>query len=357
MATRLSSMLWMIAAALSLTAASAQADAPPLQGAVIVVDAGHGGQGYSKSYTGGTRGVVSKMTESELNLRVAFELEKLLKQAGATVYMTRRANHRLSREGSSNKDELHARIDFFEHHKCHFFLSVHHNAGKPGSGHTTLYKHNAKDDTLYESLATEVNEALEGAVPGPKLKLIKGSYHILRETDIPGTITESGFMTNREFDELSTGPDYPKKEAAAICKGAIRYWAKHKDALIALREKLAKERAAKPRDPKTYTAIDLNPEFQARMKQLLSQVAPGGKYEAAKAGDYVRAIVKAAVTDPKAVFDVKADYDGKKIKLSGKTSDRKYHDQLIDLLVAMKLYEISNEIEFPKPPPAVRSRK
>ena len=28
----------------------------PLQGAVLVVDAGHGGQRYSKSYTGGTRG-------------------------------------------------------------------------------------------------------------------------------------------------------------------------------------------------------------------------------------------------------------------------------------------------------------
>src|SRR6516162_6508314 len=53
-------------------------DAEPLKGAVIVVDPGHGGQRYSKSYTGGTRGVVSKVTESELNLRVAVELRKLL---------------------------------------------------------------------------------------------------------------------------------------------------------------------------------------------------------------------------------------------------------------------------------------
>jgi N-acetylmuramoyl-L-alanine amidase len=334
---------------LAAGSAGARADDPaPLKGAVLVVDAGHGGQGYSKSYTGGTRGVVSGTTESELNLRVAFELEKLLKDAGATVYMTRRANHRLSREGSSAADELHARIDFFEHHNCHFFLSVHHNAGKPGSGHTTLYKHNAKDDTLYESLATEVNNALEGAVPGPKLSLIKGSYHILRETDIPGTITESGFMTNKAFDELSTQADYPKKEAAAICKGAISYWTKHKDALVALRDKLAKQRAEKPRDPNTYTAIDLNPAYRARMKKLLDEVAPGGKYDPAKAGEYVKNFAKAVAADKKA-FAVTAGYDGKKIKLSGKTSDRKYHDQLIDMLVAMKLYDISNEIELPKP--------
>jgi N-acetylmuramoyl-L-alanine amidase len=320
----------------------------PLKGAVIVVDPGHGGQGYSKSYTGGTRGVVSRTTESELNLRVAVELAKVLKEGGATVHLTREADHRLSPEGSSNSDELHARIDFFEHHNCHFFLSVHHNAGNPGAGHTALYKHNATDDTLYEALARDVNDALEGAVPGPKLKLIKGSYHILRETPIPGTISESGFMTNREFDELSSRPDYPKKEAAAIAKGAIKYWTEHKDALAALRDKLAKERAARPRDPKTYTAIDLNPDFRARMKGLLDQVAPGGKYDAAKVGEYVEGFKKVVVTDPKATFAVKGEFDGKRIKLTGQTSDRQYHDRLIDLLVAMKLYSRTNEIQIPK---------
>jgi N-acetylmuramoyl-L-alanine amidase len=343
-------LLWvgcLIVAGLATGSARAE-EAAPLNGAVVVVDPGHGGQRYSKSYTGGTRGVVSKVTESELNLRVALELEKLLKANGATVYLTRRADHRLSREGSSNKDELHARIDFFEHHNAHFFLSVHHNAGRPGAGHTALYKHNAADDTLYEALARDVNDALEGAVPGPKLPLIKGSYHILRETPIPGTISEAGFMTNKAFDELSTGPDYPKAEARAICRGAIKYWTDHKDALTALRAKLMKERAERPRDPKTYTAIALNPDFQARMKKLLAQVAPGEKYDPAKVGEYVERFRKAVVTDPGATFTVTGACDGKQIVLSGETSDRKYHDQLIDLLVAMRLYDVANDIRFPR---------
>jgi N-acetylmuramoyl-L-alanine amidase len=322
----------------------------PLAGAIIVVDAGHGGQRYSKSYTGGTRGVVSGLTESELNLRVAFDLEKLLKENGATVHMTRVADHRLSPEGSSNSAELHARIDFFEHYNAHFFLSVHHNAGGGGTatGHTALYKHNAADDTLYESLARDVNDALEGAVPGPKLKLIKGSYHILRETDIPGTISESGFMTNRAFDDLSTRPEYPKQEAAAITKGAIKYWTEHKSELIALRDKLMKERAAHPRDAKTYTAIDLNPDFRARMKTVLAQVEPSGKYEPAKIGTYIENFKKAFVTEPAATFTVTGEFDGQRIKLRGTTSDRTYHNRLIDMLVAMKLYAISNGIELPK---------
>jgi N-acetylmuramoyl-L-alanine amidase len=328
----------------------ARAEPPPLQGAVIVVDPGHGGQRYSKSYTGGTRGVVSRLTESELNLRVAVELARLLKEQGATVYLTREGDHRLSREGSSGRDELHARIDFFEHHNVHFFLSVHHNAGRPGAGHTALYKHNAADDTLYEALARDVNAALEGVVPGPRLPLIKGSYHILRETSIPGTISEAGFMTNKEFDELSTRPDFPKKEAGAICKAAVKYWTEHKAALIALRDKLSKERADHPRDPKTVTAIALAPDFRARMAKLLARIEPSGKYDPAKAGEYVEKFAKAVVTDPKAVFKVKAEFDGRRIKLSGTTSDRKYHDQLIDLLVAMKLYDIVNDIQLPKAP-------
>lgn len=334
--------------------AAQKGEPAPLQGATIVVDAGHGGQRYSKSYTGGTRGVVSKVTESELNLRVAFELQKALQAQGAEVHMTRVADHRLSREGSSNSAELHARIDFFEHHNCHFFLSVHHNGGAAmATGHTALYKHNARDDTLYEALARDVNDALVGAVPGPKNALIKGSYHILRETSIPGTISEAGFMTNKAFDELSLKPDFPKTEADAICTGAIKYWTDHKPALIALQTKLKKERTDKPRDPKKYTAIDLNPEFRAQMKKLLKDVAPAGSpvdgpFDVARVGDYLQNFTKAVVTDADATFTVKAEFDGKVIKLTGTVSDRKHHDRLIDMLVAMKLYNISNSIQLPK---------
>jgi N-acetylmuramoyl-L-alanine amidase len=320
----------------------------PLTGAVIVVDPGHGGQRYSKSYTGGTRGVVTGQTESELNLRVARELAAKLKAAGATVHLTRDADCRLSREGSSNTDELHARIDYFEHHNCHFFLSVHHNAGPAtATGHTALYKHNA-DDALYEALAHSVNDALEGAVPGPKRRLIKERYHILAETPIPGTIAESGFLTNREFDELASRADFPAKEAEAICRGAVAYWTAHKDELVALRQKLAKERAARPRDPKTYTATDLNPEFRAKMAELLKAVAPGGEYNAARVGEYLAAFKTAVVTDPQAKFTVAAAFDGKTIKLTGEVSDRTHHDRLIDLLVALRFHEIQNEIRVPK---------
>jgi hypothetical protein len=50
------------------------------------------------------------------------------------------------------------------------------------------------------------------------------------------------------------------------------------------------------------------------------------------------------------VASVKDEFDGKLLKLSGETSDRKYHDQLIDLLVVMKVYHTANDIKFLKAP-------
>jgi N-acetylmuramoyl-L-alanine amidase len=99
MSRRPSLVVCQIVAWLVPGSAPVQGQPAPLTGAVIVVDPGHGGQRYSKSYTGGTHGVVSRLTESELNLRVAVELAKLLKENGATVYLTRVADHRLSPEG------------------------------------------------------------------------------------------------------------------------------------------------------------------------------------------------------------------------------------------------------------------
>lgn len=318
------------------------ADDKPLAGAVIVVDPGHGGQRYSRSYTGGTRGVTSRLTESELNLRVGFALAKKLEAAGATVHLTRTYDRRLSREGSSQRDELHARVDYFDRFNPHFFVSVHHNAGPAtATGHTALYKHNAADPTLYEACARAFNDALEGAVPGPKRRLIgpDGNYHILRETDVPGTITEAGFQTNPAFDELSNRPDYPDREAAALLKGAVTYWTAHKPALVALRDK------RQPKPGGKVTATDLNSAFQGETAKLLERVAPGGRYEAGKAAEYVTAF-KATLTAPTG-FAVTATVQGEAIKLGGSVADKTHHDRLIDLFVAMRLVALDNAIDFP----------
>jgi hypothetical protein len=285
-----------------------------------------------------------------LNLRVALVLAQLLREAGAEVHLTREADHRLSREGSSSREELHARIDFLQRHQPHFFVSIHHNAARPHiTGHTALYKHNADDDTIYEALARTMNQTLVGAVPGPALHLIKGNYHILRETRIPGTIVEAGFLTNAQFDELANRPEFPQTEATAIRRGAIQFWTEHRTSLTALRTELARQQAEQQPDPQQVTAVALMPDHQTKMAQLLTQVAPTASYDPSEVSEYVQRFLATVVTDPGATVTIAATYADEKIHLSGATSDRSYHDQLIDMLVAMRFYNVVNEIKLPAP--------
>src|SRR5512145_1398634 len=87
-----------LVACLVLPAAASGETPPP----VVVLDPGHDLRGNAETEPigpgsstrkikdgGGTRGVVSGLTEAELNLRVSLRLRELLQRAGIRVFMTR----------------------------------------------------------------------------------------------------------------------------------------------------------------------------------------------------------------------------------------------------------------------------
>ncbi|MCC6546696.1 N-acetylmuramoyl-L-alanine amidase [Candidatus Sumerlaeota bacterium] len=349
------SFILFVAVGSSQPPAATQAPMPesdkPLAGAIIGSDAGHGGQSYSRSYTAGTRGVDSRMYESDLNLLCETELAKLLEEGGAKVIRTRTVDQRVSPEGSSNKQELHARLEIFEDANVHFFISVHHNAapGAPtATGHTAIFKKDVKDDRIYKALAEDINNALLGVVPGPKRELIKGDYHLTRETDIPGTIVESGFMTNPEYDKLTQDPDYPRKEAEAIYKGALKYWKDNKAELIKLREELIAKRAANPVDPNTLAAIQLNPKYKGEVAAIVAAMDPDKKPDPAKIDAYIQNYKKAYVKSEADKFTVAGSFVNGKVVLNGEVANRQQHNDIINGLIAMGLNRISNNIKFPE---------
>ncbi|MEO8377785.1 MAG: N-acetylmuramoyl-L-alanine amidase [Candidatus Sumerlaeota bacterium] len=324
--------------------------AKPFAGVIIGTDAGHGGQSYSRSYTAGTRGVDSKISESELNLKCETELAKLFEEAGATVIRTRTAEQRVSPEGSSNKQELHARLEIFENANVHFFVAVHHNAGPgaPGAtGHTAIYKLEVDDDHIYKALAQDINDALKDVVPGPERELIKGDYHLTRETDIPGTIVESGFMTNSAFDKLSQEPDYPKKEAQAIFNGALKFWQDNKVEVTKMHDELMAKRKLSPPDPNTLNAMQLNPKYQKEIAAIVKAMDPSGKHDPAMIATYVENYKKAYVKTDADRFTVTGSWADGKVVLAGNVPDRKYHDDIINALIEMNMHKISNKIKFP----------
>jgi N-acetylmuramoyl-L-alanine amidase len=239
----------------------------PLAGLRICIDPGHGGQvwGPTHGYTGGTRGAVTGLTESDANLRTAFFLWDLLTRAGADVTMTRLDEDRVTPpapEGQGAREELHARDAIAEAASCDYFVAIHHNAPANDADQTNYtavyyfdtsqyndqynadpaYVHRYPDEELnrerYE-LAQAVQAALVRRLDLPAIPLQEGAannfghgvphgdFHVIRETKLPAILAECSFMTNREEDLRLNDPGRAKQEALAIFEGLLDFFRTH----------------------------------------------------------------------------------------------------------------------------------
>ena len=53
---------------------------------------------------------------------------------------------------------------------------------------------------------------------------LAGDYYMLKCTESPSVIVECGFLSNVEDETLLISPEYQKKIAYAIFKGAVGYY-------------------------------------------------------------------------------------------------------------------------------------
>jgi N-acetylmuramoyl-L-alanine amidase len=211
------------------------ADAAPSP--VVVVDPGHDlranletepiGPGSSTRKIkdgGGTRGVVSGLTEAELNLRVAFRLRPLLERAGVRVVMTRIEN-----AGASMGNIARARIA--NRAGARLFLRIHADGSADPSvrGSHVLYpalRRGWTDDVYRASkrAATLVQKEMLGALGFPDRGLQERSdFTGFNWSDAPVILVEMGFMTNRTDDRLLATTAYQQRAAVGLCRGTLRF--------------------------------------------------------------------------------------------------------------------------------------
>lgn len=173
---------------------------------------------------GGTRGVVSGLTEAELNLRVALLLRPLLERAGVRVVMTRTKN-----AGMSMGNIARARIA--NRAGARLFLRIHADGSTDASarGTHTLYptlRRGWTDDVYAKSkrAARIVQSELVRSLGFPDRGLNERSdFTGFNWSDVPVILVEMGFMTNPTDDRLLGTTAYQRRAALGVCRGTLRF--------------------------------------------------------------------------------------------------------------------------------------
>lgn len=171
----------------------------------VFVDAGHGGKDSGATGFG--------KNEAELNLEVAKRVEKKLEEKNIQVKMSRETNEFI---------ELGDRSRLANNYNPDVFVSIHQNSADDESANgIETYCH--PDKKMYSPLALEIqNNAI--AQTGARNRDVKYSnLAVLRETNMPSALFESGFISNRaEYNKL-VDPSYQDKLATGIANGIEEY--------------------------------------------------------------------------------------------------------------------------------------
>ncbi|MFB9327555.1 N-acetylmuramoyl-L-alanine amidase [Paenibacillus aurantiacus] len=177
-----------------------------LNGKVIVLDPGHGGDDP------GMIGKDSETQEKDLNLETAFILADYLRDLGARVVLTR---------SEDVKPSLPERVKISENNGADAFVSIHYNSSKKNTSGTLTFYNKSKDEALARAIESELAEGAGGLRSNG---VSFGDYHVLRENDQVSALVELGFLSNEKDERIVRTKDYKRKAAKAIADGLVNYF-------------------------------------------------------------------------------------------------------------------------------------
>ena len=187
----------------------------PLSGAVIVLDAGHGGKDEGAMAEG--------VTEKAINMAIVTKLQALFEDAGATVVLTRKDENDLSSPTAANhkREDMKNRIDIINDEKNDLLLSIHLNSYSDSSvkGAQTFYPKDSLSSELLASCIQVQFLAIDSRM-SPK----PGDYYLLNNSRIPAVLIECGFLSNAQEREQLSQADYQDKVANLIFAGTLNYF-------------------------------------------------------------------------------------------------------------------------------------
>lgn len=186
--------------------------------AVVILDAGHGGEDGGAVSADGT-------PESGINLQITRQLADLMIFMGYDVELTREGEDAVySPEATTLREkkvsDLKNRVALINEQENAFVISIHQNSLP---GHPRV--HGAK--VFYNGVVPAqqagmiVQAAMNQAVNGEDRPVtpIDGSIYLMKESQHPAILVECGFMSNPEESKRLQDPTYQRRLAVAIAAG------------------------------------------------------------------------------------------------------------------------------------------
>ena len=180
-----------------------------LEDVTIVIDAGHGG---SEKGAIGCLGDEEKM----INLKIALELQDMLKAKGANVVMTRECDGYVSLED---------RVNIAKNNDANIFVSIHLNSigDIPMNIHknrgTSVYYFNPNSKKLAEHVEKSVTKNAGTKDDGVKT----ASFAVIRPYNYVGILVESAYMTNPCDSVLYNSDNFAFNVAKGIADGIEQF--------------------------------------------------------------------------------------------------------------------------------------
>ena len=185
----------------------------PLEGAVILLDAGHGADDHGAE---GAAGAIGGPCEKDLNLAVTLATRARLEQMGATVYLTR-------------EDDSFPTLDdrSMLSHTLHpdLFLAQHHNSMSldrdvSGCSGVSAYYFTLPGKQLADCLLGPVTEAAARPDGGSHWNY----FYVNRMTYTPSVLLEYGFVINPTEYEACADSTVILREGDATARGILEFF-------------------------------------------------------------------------------------------------------------------------------------
>lgn len=198
----------------------------PLGGIKIMLDAGHGGLdgGASKG----------EVIEKDITLAITKKVARQLTRLGAEVILTRSTDgdvlseHAPSEEFATNrerkKQDIFLREALVAQHQPDLFITIHANAIPNGKWRGAQVFYHKEGDPNSENLAKSIQQTIRETMENTEREALSiKNVYLLKKTEVPAVLVETGFISNEEERQLLASDAYQDKMAFAIARGIENY--------------------------------------------------------------------------------------------------------------------------------------